>query len=272
MEEIYFIKCIFNNFSFIKEVNFILMFEFDLQRFTDYTYFSYGNYAAPDGEISSSLSQLNTHRYTRNDIREAVNDLDPRSSDENNKVMLATNIFIYSNGSIVGMIQSFTVNETRQINKLQAVGWEGVVQAVPSNTRGGTLNVSRIALYDSTLYSALGLNTYANPHNKLGSKIFSKNTDAKKTDWDIAGYNYEQNTTGPTVTSGLVFRTLRDQRAPLEIAVKTRRKGTTASKNATDQWYTTTYVDSWIQSYSKPYTVGQIYVTEQATIAYGDVY
>lgn len=150
--------------------------------------------------------------------------------------MLSTNIFIYSNQAIVGMLQSFSVSEQRQINKLQAIGWEGVVQAVPSNTRGGSLSVTRIALYDSTLYSALGLTTYAKPHNKLGSKIHNINNHTEKDKWDV--HNFESELEGKTISTGLVFRTLRDQRAPLEIMVKTRMKGDIDS----DQFYTVTYV------------------------------
>lgn len=145
----------------------------------------YGNYKFEGVANDLANDALNTHRYTRNDIRTAENNLHPTDPYTNSKVMLSTNIFIYSNGAIVGMLQSFSVSEQRQINKLQAIGWEGVVQAVPSNTRGGSLNVTRIALYDSTLYSALGLTTYAKPQNTLGSKIHNKNQHTQKDEWDI---------------------------------------------------------------------------------------
>ena len=87
-------------------------------------------------------TSTNTHRATRNDIRTANNTMKPVSSFDNSLATTSTNIFVYSNGCIVGMIQSFNISEQRQVNKLQAIGWEGVVQAVPGNTNGGTLNVS----------------------------------------------------------------------------------------------------------------------------------
>ena len=221
-------------------------------------YFEYGNYHVNKGV---SMNALNTHRYTRNDIRKAENELYPTDPYTNSKVMLSTNIFIYSNQAIVGMLQSFTVSEQRQINKLQAIGWEGVVQAVPSNTRGGSLNVSRIALYDSTLYNALGLTTYASPHNKLGTKVHDKpSTHTTKDKWD--DYTWENYTDGKVIHDGLVFRTLKDQRAPLEIAVKTRMNGNAGS----DAYYVVTYVDCWLSQYSKPYSTQQI--TVNISIAY----
>lgn len=201
----------------------------------------YGNYKFEGVANDLANDALNTHRYTRNDIRTAENNLHPTDPYTNSKVMLSTNIFIYSNGAIVGMLQSFSVSEQRQINKLQAIGWEGVVQAVPSNTRGGSLNVTRIALYDSTLYSALGLTTYAKPQNTLGSKIHNKNQHTQKDEWDV--YNFEEELEGKTVQTGLVFRTLRDQRAPLEIQVKTRMKGDISS----DAFYTVTYINVLIK-------------------------
>ena len=224
----------------------------------------YGNYyfdADHEGDSNYYNQVLNTHRYTRNDIRIAENQLNPKNSFTNSKVMLSTNIFIYSNGAIVGMLQSFSVSEQRQINKLQAIGWEGVVQAVPSNTRGGSLNVSRIALYDSTLYNALGLTTYAQPHNAIGYKIHNPTTADTKTDknkdtqtWDNI-HDRETATDGKVIHDGVVFRTLRDQRAPLEIAVKTRLKGN-------DGFYIVTYIDCWLSSYSKPYSVQTITVAK----------
>lgn len=227
-------------------------------------YFAYGNYHVNHNGETTANTMLNTHRFTKNEIRVAENQLNPQDPYTNSKVMLATNIFIYSNGAIVGMIQNFNVSEQRQINKLQAIGWEGVVQAVPSNTRGGSLSVTRIALYDSTMFSALGLTTYGLPHNTLGSKIHNKDQHTQKDKWDV--YGSEQSTEGKTISSGLVFRTLKDQRAPLEIMVKTRMRGNQ------EKYYTTTYIDAWIANYSRPISTGNITIAETCTINYGDVY
>ena len=240
----------------------------------NFSWFDYSNYAMSQGgsDTLDYNQQINTHRYTRNDIREAENLLNPEDPFTNSKVMLATNIFIYSNGGMLGMVQSLPVNETRQINKLQAIGWEGVVQAVPSNTRGGTLQLNRVALYDSTLYGSLGLTADGRPHNAIGHHIHQVTTS------DLQSYTsggspfdtYNDDTGGTNgdlkVSTGMVFRTLKDQRVPLEIMVKTRMSGTE------DQFFTVTYIDCWLNSYSKPYGVQQIYVAETAGIAYGDVY
>lgn len=228
-------------------------------------WFDYSNYylnrAGGNGANleTTANTKVNTHRYTRNDIRVAENQFAPQDPFTNSKVMLATNIFIYANGYIVGMIQSFQASESRTINKLQAIGWEGVVQAVPSNTRGGQLQLQRIALYDSTLYSALGLTTHGVPHNTLGTWIHDQ-TDSTNVSgaidsnvgWDRS--TTTQSTEGKTVSSGMVFRTLKDQRVPLEIQVKTRMKGNE------DAFFTTSYIDVWLSQYSKPYSVQTITV------------
>lgn len=105
----------------------------------------------------------------------------PTSPYQNGLLQTSTNIKIKMNGEIVGMVQSLSVSESRNINKLQAVGQEGVVQAVPGNTNGGQLTISRIALYDRKMIDATGIN-----NNDLG-----------------------------------VFVTLRQQRVPFEISCET---------------------------------------------------
>lgn len=208
-------------------------------------------------------TSLNTHRAIRNDIRTANNTLDPSSPDDNVGLQTSTNIFIYSNGSIVGMIQSFSQSESRNINKLQSIGYEGVVQAVPSNTNGGQLSVSRIALYESNIWNALGLNTSGKTYNPIGSKVHD-NVNPTSPTWDTSTVKSE--TDGYAVSSSLVFKTLRDQRVPLEIQVKTRKAG------SSEDYYIETYIDCWLSSYSKSYTTQSITVAESATIQYADVY
>lgn len=105
----------------------------------------------------------------------------PNSSHENGLLQTSTNIKLKMNGEVVGMVQSIAVSESRNINKLQAVGFEGVVQAVPSNTNGGQLTISRIALYDRKMANITGLH-----NNDVG-----------------------------------VFVTLRQQRVPFEITAET---------------------------------------------------
>ena len=223
--------------------------------------FKYSGYHMDEGNIGTSL---NTHRYTRNDIRVAENELNPQDSFSNSKLQTSTNIFIYSNEHIVGMIQSFTINENRQITKLQAIGWEGVVQAVPTNYRGGSLQCTRVALYDSNLFSALGLNTHGIPMNALGKKVHDYNEPDSAENWDKSTLTTSMD--GDRVSSRLVFKTLKDQRVPLEIQVKTRMKGDE------EKYYTETYIDAWLASYSKTSNIGQATLTESATINYADVY
>lgn len=210
----------------------------------------------PYGNDTVGHNNINTMRMS--DLKGNVvnggyrnfNPTDPASG----LLQTSTNIFIYANGGIVGMIQSFRVSESRNVTKLNAIGYEGVVQAVPGNTTGGQLDVTRIALYNSNLWQALGLTTDGAPYTGIGSKVhqtgFTDNVDY-----------------GPAPTGGAPFRTLRDQRVPFEIVVKTPMDG-----NGT-RFYEERYVDCWLASYSKSYSVsGEITVAENATIRYGDVY
>jgi hypothetical protein len=208
-------------------------------------------------------TSTNTHRATRNDIRVANNTMSPTSPMDNVGAMTSTNIYIFANGCSVGMIQSFTVNEQRNINKLQSIGWEGVVQAVPNNSNGGTLSVNRIALYESNIWNALGLTTSGVPFNEIGSKIYDAKDGTSQT-WDTPTVNSAPD--GYKVKTRLVFKTLKDQKVPLEIQVKTRREGSSES------YYVETYIDCWLQSYSTSYTVQNITVAETAQISYADVY
>ena len=209
---------------------------------------------------------LNTHRATRNDIKPNNNTFDLEGPDVNGLAMTSTNIFVYSNDEIVGMIQSFSVKESRTIDKLNAIGVEGVIQAVPQNSNGGTLDVTRIALYSSNLWASLGLTTTGNGYDAAGSKTYRGNTDAN---WDKASYKINNGDSGKTISNGskILFKTLKDQRVPLEIKVKIPMSGTDANA-----WYTETYIDCWLSSYSKSYDVGKITVAEQCSIDYADVY
>jgi hypothetical protein len=179
-------------------------------------------------------SNINTQRAFQNDItadRNSADNMSPTNADDNSLLQTSTNIRIFSSGIEVGMVQSFTVNESRNINKLQAIGVEGVAQAVPSNTNGGSLNISRIALYESNIWAAFGMIS-----DRSGSPI----------------------------NGNKVFKTLKDQRIPFEVRVETRKSNT--------EYYVETYIDCWLASYSKSYTVQTITVAETATIQYADVY
>lgn len=146
-----------------------------------------------------------------------------------------TNIDVYANGLRVGFVQSFSPSESRNIIKVQELGTEGVVQSVPSNTNGGQLSVSRFAVYNSDFYNAVSL-------TKTGQFI-------KKAD-------------------GNPFRTLKEQRVPLEFKVKT----TIPTGSESFKYIIDTYVDCWLASYTKTISATTITVTEQSTIQYSDVF
>lgn len=206
-------------------------------------------------------TRTNTHRA--NGIHGAINNFNPTTPSANGLVQTSTNIFIYANGGAIGMVQSFSVSESRNINKLQSIGYEGVVQAVPSNTNGGQLSVTRMALYGSNIFRALGLTSTGHNGSPFGYKInTSGSTDDTSDKNDTAP---EMSDIGDGTSANFVFRTLRDQRVPLEIVIKTKMDGE-------NQFYEERYVDCWLSSFSKSFTVSQITVAENATIQYGDVY
>lgn len=236
---------------------------------------------------------MNTHRKTQNEIRTAEGTgVNPTTPYDNSLVQTSTNIFIYANGCIVGMIQSFNVNESRNITKMQAIGWEGVVQAVPNNTEGGSISVSRMALYNSNLFNALGLNKTGIPYNgNIGGRVHNPTQDeAFKDNSTTVLDQYDNTPYGSKITENALnndapclqaFRTLKDQRVPFEIEVRTptfvqngqvetTKDGVT--KVADNSYYTERYIDCWLSQYSKSYQVGNISVTETATIRYADVY
>ena len=209
-------------------------------------------------------TSTNTHRAIRNDIRVANNTMKPTSSWDNAGAMTSTNIYVLANGNVVGMIQSFTVNESRNITTLQCIGFEGPVCNLPGNTNGGTINVSRIALYESNMFGGLGLQTQGVPFNEIGSKTLKTTDPTDSVGWDI--HTAHSDNLGYKTSSRLVFKSLIDQRVPLEIQTQIRREG------SSDEFYTVSYIDCWLQSYSTSYTVQNIQVVEQCVISYADVY
>jgi hypothetical protein len=221
----------------------------------------------PEQEYFNNYS-LNTHRATRNEVKIQENDMTAlQTSDDNGMALTSTNIFIYANQNIVGMIQSFNIQESRTIDKLNAIGVEGVIQAVPENTNGGTIDVNRIALYSSNLWAALGLSADGIGYDASGSKRYI-NDGSSMENWDQP--TYETNTTNSEYSLGngssrYVFKTLKDQRVPLELQVRQPMNGQGT------EWYIETYIDCWLSSYGKTYDVGKITVAETCKIDYADV-
>jgi hypothetical protein len=190
---------------------------------------------------SSTNKALNTQRATGM----------PEIADNSASLpVTSTNIEIYSNNMRIGFVQSFTPSESRDIVKIQELGTEGVVQSVPGNTRGGQISLSRFAIFNGNLYNALGLT----PSGQFTT-----------TDGQV--YNSATAYSSSTNTLGNPFKTLKEQRVPLELQVKTKLPD---DQNTT--YNVETYTDCWLQTYSKAIASGTITVTEQATIQYSDVY
>lgn len=183
---------------------------------------------------------LNTQRATMNlTERGYENNLsNVNSSDTNGLLATSTNVYLRANNTNIGMIQSFNVQESRQINKLQAIGQEGVCQAVPQNTKGGQITAQRLALYGERLYDAFQI----------------QNTSEVK----VNSFS----------SASSIFKTLKDQRIPFEIQCLTVSNSDSSGQI---KYYSETYVDCWLSSYKKSYTVQNITVSEDVTIMYADV-
>lgn len=144
----------------------------------------------------------------------------------------STNIKIKCNGKLVGMIQSFNVSENRNVNKLQSIGVEGVVQAVPGNTTGGSISAQRVALYGERIYDALGIEGW--------------NGDSKK-----------------------LFSTLKDQRLPFEIFVEIN---TPEGMPSYVEVYQDCWISSYKKSYTvQNVTVNEDVTIQYATVTNEDL-
>lgn len=190
---------------------------------------------------SSTNKSLNTQRATGM----------PEIGDNSASLPItSTNIEIYSNNMRIGFVQAFTPTEQRTITKVKELGTEGVVQSVPGNTNGGSITISRLAIFNANLYNALGLTPTGQ---------FSTN--------DQQVYNAASTYNSSTNTLGNPFKTLKEQRVPLELQAKTKQPD-----DQNTMYYVETYVDCWLSQYSKAIATQTITVTETATIQYSDVY
>ena len=186
----------------------------------------------PGSSLYYNRDKLNTQRgIDEKLLKKPYNDLmSVDNSDANGLAVTSTNIRIKANDITIGMIQSFSVSENRDVTKVQSIGIEGVTQAVPQNYKGGTIQATRVAMYGSRFYDAFKMEQY------MGQQY--------------EGYN--------------VFKTLKDQRLPFEIRVdQTMTNGGENGKQ-----YTETYIDCWISSYKKNYTVSNVTISESVSIMY----
>ena len=190
----------------------------------------------PGSSLYYNRDALNTQRGIDEALlKKPYNDLmSVDNSDANGLAVTSTNIRIKAaNGVTIGMIQSFSVSENKDVTKVQSIGIEGVTQAVPQNYKGGTIQATRVALYGSRFYDAFKMEEY------MGEQYREYN----------------------------VFKTLKDQRLPFEIRVE--QSMTNGGENG--RQYTETYIDCWISSYKKNYTTSNVTVSESVSIAYADV-
>ena len=164
----------------------------------------------PGSSLYYNRDKLNTQRgIDEKLLKKPYNDLmSVDNSDANGLAVTSTNIRIKANGITIGMIQSFSVSENRDVTKVQSVGIEGVTQAVPQNYKGGTIQATRVAMYGSRFYDAFKMEQY------MGQQY--------------EGYN--------------VFKTLKDQRLPFEIRVD--QSMTNGGENG--KQYKENYIDCWI--------------------------
>lgn len=166
----------------------------------------------------------------------------------------STNVEVYSNNMRIGLVQEFTPSENRTITPLQELGTEGVVQMAPGNTTGGTISIRRFALFNSPLFNAIGL-------TRTGRFIPANDSDYVY--GKAAAYDQNKNYR----TLGNPFKTLKDQRVPLEFKIKIR-----LPDDQNDSYHVDTYIDCWISQYTKTTTSREITITESATVSYSDVY
>lgn len=147
-------------------------------------FFKYG--PSLDGQVSKTTM----HAFKGEGVNDGINTMRASGSPKigsqlKNLAVTSTNISIICNDMKIGFVQSFSPQETRTITPIQELGTEGVVQMVAGNTNGGSISLSRFAIYNSRLFDALGISP--------------------------TGKNMGENP----------FKTLKDQRVPFEIKVET---------------------------------------------------
>lgn len=200
------------------------------------------DYKVP-GSTYAYTSQVNNNLNTSR-----ASGLPTVGSDGSKLATVSTNINIFSNNMRIGFVQSFSPSEQRTITPIHELGTEGVVQMAAGNTNGGTLSLQRIAIYNSGLWNALGLTRtgqFVSPDSAING------ANGKKDDL------YK--------TYGNPFKTLKDQRVPLELRVEIKNPSQDSSV------YTETYLDCWLTSYSKTVSSQNITVSENCNMSYSDI-
>ena len=194
---------------------------------------------------SATNGNLNTQRAT------GITPMEGQKSGDDGAYLaaLSTNVSVYVNGERVGFMQDLSPSESRTITPIQELGTEGVVQMVAANTNGGTLSCSRFAVYNANLFNALGL-------TGTGKFMPGSANDNDK---------YYPNRDNTYRTYHNVFKSLKDNRVPIEVMVQLNQPGE-GSKPKYE-----TYIDCWLTNYGRTISSSQITISETCTISYSDL-
>lgn len=170
------------------------------------------------------------------------NTLNTRQYPNDNEIgiVTSTNIDIKINGQRVGLMQSFSRQESREVQRIMEIGSEGLVQLVPQNYQGGTLECEALAVYGRLFFRAIKIKDYGAPQSY------------------IANYN----------PVGMLVQ----NRIPITVEVTTRGRrfgqgGIDAPKMS---MLKETFYGCFLTSYSKSVSANDITVAERISIAYAN--
>lgn len=170
--------------------------------------------------VTYKYNTLNTRQY---------------ASDEPLKILTSTNIELEINGQRIGLIQSFSRNEQRDVTAIFEIGTEGAVQLIPNNYSGGSIRASHFRIYGRLLFETLKLYDLGAPQSF------------------IANFN-------PVAH-------LAQQRLPFSIKV-TARGAAKNDPSLINRRIQEVYHGCWITSYGYNVTSNDITVSEEVDIRY----
>lgn len=104
------------------------------------------------------------------------------------------NIQIQCNGSVIGMVQSINPNESINVQKIQALGFEGVVTSAKGNYSGGTFSTPVIQIYDTTPLEAFGITDQGGGVGGMRQLPRLKNLAQQRQPVDIVSITFTPNT------------------------------------------------------------------------------
>lgn len=169
--------------------------------------------------------------------RQVINTLNTRqyASDDPLKIVTSTNVDIELNGRKVGLIQSFQRQERRDTTPVSEIGTEGIVQLIPNNYQGGTLQVEHLRIYGRLFFETIGIYDLGAPQSF------------------IANFN-------PVAHLG-------QQRLPFAVKVSVRGAAK-EDPSIINRRLVEVYHGCWLEDYSYSVRNGEITVSESAAIRY----